>query len=95
MAEAKARATPRLLRRSAALAYERRWTGLLAIAGQTVVAASLLEDPWLGHDVFGGELPSLGALLHEGYMYDPPDISRMGGRWFSVSLCIFRWMRLP
>ena len=66
LAEARARAAPQLLRRSAALAWQRRWTGILAVAAQSAYAASLLEEPLLGHDLCDGVAPALAEGLHDG-----------------------------
>ena len=78
LAEARARTAPPLLRRSAALAWQRRWTGILAVAAQTAFAASLLEEPLLGHDLCDGVAPPLAEVLHDGAAAEPPSISRMG-----------------
>ena len=45
LAKAKARAHPPLLRASAQMAYSHRWMGLLAVAAQRALAATLLELP--------------------------------------------------
>jgi len=51
LAQAKARAAPEVLRRSAELAWQRRWSAILAVAAQRSLAASLLELPL---DALGG-----------------------------------------
>ena len=78
LAEARARSAPPLLRRSAALAWHRRWTGMLAVAAQVAFAASLLEEPLLGHDLCDGAAPELAEVLHDGAAGEPPAVSRMG-----------------
>ena len=64
LAEAKSRAAPRRLQRSTARAWEDRWSGMLAVAAQDALAATLVDvAPQLLHarDVSG---PPLGMLLH-------------------------------
>ena len=76
LAKAKARAAPPLLRRSAAQGWLQRWMGLLAVASQTTLAASLLgADPWLraGRD---GYTPGIDLVLQEG----EPAFSRLPAR---------------
>ena len=65
LARAKARNVPTVLRRSAHLAWQRRWMSFLAFAAQRAFAASLLEWPlaWTGcHD---GDPPPLSDDLAE------------------------------
>ena len=56
MAKQKARSAPLLLRRSAELAWSARWWGLLCVAAQDTLAATLTGDGFLalggasGHD---------------------------------------------
>lgn len=64
LATAKARSAPSLLRRSAELAWSRRWGSMLAIAILGAVAASLLDEPGLGNGAVEGEEPPLGEVLH-------------------------------
>ena len=64
LARARARSEPPLLRKSAEAAWQRRWTGLLAVAAQRAFAESLLE--WhgqAGSDSFA--LPSTQAVLED------------------------------
>ncbi len=57
----KAREAPELLRRSAALAWHRRWMILLSVAAQTALAETLLApaSPHLT-ELVGDPPPSLG-----------------------------------
>jgi len=55
LAAAKARSAPAAVRASAAFGWQRRWSGILAVAAQTALAATLLGyDPWTaaGRDGF-------------------------------------------
>ena len=64
LAEAKSRAAPRRLQRSSARAWEDRWWGILAVAAQDTLAATLVDtDPHMlcAWDESG---PPLGMLLH-------------------------------
>lgn len=76
LARAKARAYPRLLRKSAQLAWASRWSGLLAIAAQRAFARTLLELPVdeVGCD---GDAPPLEDVLHADRLMEPPGPSRM------------------
>ena len=70
--EKSAQAPPRL-RRSTARAWEARWWGMLAVAVQNVVAATLVDDaPHLLHG-WEGDGPPLDVLLHG----DAPALSRL------------------
>ncbi len=61
--EKSAGARPRL-RRSTARAWEARWWGMLAVAVQSALASTLVDDaPRLLHG-WEGEGPPLGVLLH-------------------------------
>ena len=59
----RAQTVPPLLRRSAALAYHRRWWSLLPVALQHTVATSLLDHPGLGCAPGAGPEPPLGDVL--------------------------------
>ena len=63
---AKTQMVPPLLRRAAALAYHRRWWGLLSVALQRVVATNLLDHPGLGGMPGSGPEPPLGDVLQVG-----------------------------
>ena len=76
LARAKAQAAPPLLRPSAEQGWLQRWSGLLAVASQSALAASLLgQDPWLnaGRD---GYTPGIDLVLQEG----EPVFSRLPAR---------------
>ena len=76
LARSKARRYPRLLRKSAQLAWTSRWTGLLAVAAQRALANTLLELPVdeVGCD---GDVPCLEDVLHAGRLVEPPMPSRL------------------
>ena len=65
LARARAQDAPGYLRRSAELAWARRWTRLLSVAAASSFAASLIEPPrQMGMlEVAGGEAPSTMELL--------------------------------
>ena len=65
LARFRARAAPQLLRRSAAVAWSNRWWGILSIAVQDALAATIARD---GHLALGGtdadeEVPLADVLL--------------------------------
>ena len=76
LAKSKARSYPRLLRKSAQLAWSSRWMGLLSVAAQRALARTLLELPVdeVGVD---GEDPFLEDVLHETRLVEPPLPSRL------------------
>ena len=61
--EAKMQTVAPLLRQAAALAYHRRWLGILSTALQRTVATSLLDHPGMGNMPGAGPEPPLGDLL--------------------------------
>ncbi len=61
--EAKTQTITPLLRQAAALAYHRRWWGILSTALQRTVATSLLDHPGMGSMPGPGPEPPLGDLL--------------------------------
>ena len=81
LANAKARATPQALRRSAAAAYMRRWASMLAVAAQSATAASLVEESLTGLCAQDGEEPMLHEVICGGAGDPSPvDCSRMPAR---------------
>ena len=64
-----------LLRRAAALAYNRRWWSLLSVALQHTVTLSLLDKPGMGGAPGAGPAPFLGDVLHEAQEF--PAFSRL------------------
>ena len=76
LAKAKARRSPRLLRKSAQIAWASRWLGLLAVAAHRAFATSLLDLPVGDSRCEGGE-PWLEEVLHEARLTVPPAPSRM------------------
>ena len=77
LAQARARSTPALLRKAAAQAYYRRWTGMLAYAAANALAASLLEEPLAGTANIDGPEPEMTWVLTEARCEDGPDVSRL------------------
>jgi hypothetical protein len=74
LAAAKARSAPAAIQASAACGWHRRWSGMLAVAAQTALAATLLgDDPWraAGRD---GYTPSLDLVTESEPAYSrlPP-----------------------
>ncbi len=64
LAAQKARSAPRLLRRSAELAWSNRWWGLLSVASQDTLAATLSGDGFLAlGGPAGVDDPDLGEVL--------------------------------
>merc|ERR1712182_94627 len=61
--EAKTQTIAPLLRQAAALAYHRRWWGILSAALQHTVATSLLDHPGMGDMPGPGPESPLDALL--------------------------------
>ena len=61
--EAKTQTVAPLLRQAAALAYHRRWWGILFTALQRTVATSLLDQPGMRNMPGAGREPPLGDLL--------------------------------
>ncbi len=57
LAKAKARTVPTILRPSVRAAYFHRWTGMLAVAAQRALAATLLELPVDDAEGVDGEPP--------------------------------------
>ena len=73
LAKHRSRNAPRRLRKSTRLAWANRWWGMLAVAAQDSLAATLASDaPHLLHG-WEGRGPSLGELLHG----EAPTISRL------------------
>ena len=63
LARAKSRSSPSLLRRSAQLAFQRRWAATLAFAAQRAYALSLLELPMSAAGCLDGNLPFMADVL--------------------------------
>ena len=63
LARAKARSCPPLLRRSAQLAYQRRWAAILSFAAQRAYALSLLELPMTAAGCLDGNPPFMADVL--------------------------------
>ena len=73
--EAKTQTVAPLLRQAAALAYHRRWWGILSTALQRTVATSLLDQPGMGSMLGAGPEPPLGDLLE--IAMEIPEVSRL------------------
>ena len=77
LAVAKSREAPSLLRRSAALAWHRRWLSHLSVAAQLALAETLLAplSPHLSE--FDAAEPFLGDILVDHARGEPPVFSRL------------------
>ena len=73
--EAKTQTIAPLLRQAAALAYHRRWWGILSTALQRTVATSLLDHLGIGIMPGPGPEPPLGDLLQ--IAMEIPEVSRL------------------
>ena len=63
LANARTRRVPQFLRQSAARAFAHRWSGLMAVAAQKALAASLLHLPLHVEANKAGSPPALSDLL--------------------------------
>ncbi len=77
LAKAKARMVPRILRPSVRAAYFHRWTGMLAVAAQRALAATLMELPVDDAEGVDGGPPTLEDVLLDARLLDPPQPSRV------------------
>ena len=77
LAKAKARTVPQLLRSSARGAFFHRWSGILAVAAQRALAATLLELPVDCAGAVDGDLPALDDVLAGARLAEPQVPSRM------------------
>ena len=68
------------MRAAARAAWVARWSGLLAVAAQRAVAASLLELPLAGECNVAGEAPELHEVLADVRWQLPTIGSRQGPR---------------
>ena len=68
------------MRAAARAAWVARWSGLLAVAAQRAVAASLLELPLAGECNVAGEAPELHEVLADVRWQLPTFGSRQGPR---------------
>ena len=73
--EAKTQTIAPLLRQAAALAYHRRWWGILSTALQRTLATRLLDHPGMGSMPGPGPEPLLGDLLE--IAMEIPEVSRL------------------
>jgi hypothetical protein len=77
LAKAKARTVPAILRPSVRAAYFHRWTGMLAVAAQRALAATLLELPVDDAEGLDGDAPFLEEVLLDARRVEPPLPSRL------------------
>ncbi len=77
LAKAKARTVPTILRPSVRAAYFHRWTGMLAVAAQRALAATLLELPVDDAEGVDGDPPVLEEVLLDSRRLEPPLPSRV------------------
>ena len=76
LARCKARAYPRILRRSAQLAWSSRWLGVLAVAAHRALAHTLLELP-VSEAGCDGDAPCFEDVLHDARLAEAPSPSRL------------------
>ena len=69
-------ATP-LLRRSACLAWHRRWLSLLSVAAQKAIAETLLRPGCPHLEERDALEPALGELLPSERLAESPEVSRL------------------
>ena len=77
LAKAKARTVPQLLRTAAQAAFVHRWTGILAVAAQRALAATLLELPVDDAEGVDGDQPVLEDVLVAARLVEAPIPSRV------------------
>ena len=77
LAKAKAWTVPAILRPSVRAAYFHRWTGMLAVAAQRALAATLLELPVDDAEGLDGDTPFLEEVLLDARRVEPPLPSRL------------------
>ena len=77
LAKAKARTVPQILRPAAQAAYFHRWTGILAVAAQRSLAATLLELPVDDAEGVDGDPPVLEDVLVAARLVEAPPVSRV------------------
>ena len=77
LAKAKARTVPAILRPSVRAACFHRWTGMLAVAAQRALAATLMELPVDDAECVDGGAPTLEDVLLDARLVDPPQPSRV------------------
>ena len=74
LARARARASPNILRRSAQLAWQRRWTAMMAFAAQRAFAMTLLHLPLGSAGCLDGATPPLADVLADARRDDFPQL---------------------
>ena len=77
LAKAKARTVPALVRAAAKAAFLHRWTGILAVAAQRALAATLLELPVDDAGAVDGDMPVLEEVLGDARLVEAPLPSRL------------------
>ena len=73
----RARSAPALIRQSVRAAYQHRWTGILAVAAQRALAATLLEVPVEDAEGVDGEPATLEDVLLDARQLEGPEPSRV------------------
>ena len=79
LAKAKTRGMPRIMRMSARLAFQQRWTGILSVAAQRALAATLLDLPVEDAAGVDGDEPFLEEVLLDARLLEAPEPSRLPG----------------
>ena len=77
LAKAKARTVAPLVRSAANAAFFHRWTGILAVAAQRALAATLLELPVDDAGGVDGDEPVLEEVLGDARLMEAPLPSRL------------------
>ena len=77
LAKAKARTVPQLIRSAAKAAFFHRWTGILAVAAQRALVATLLELPVEDAGGVDGDVPVLEEVLGDASLMEAPLPSRL------------------
>ena len=80
LARVRAASTPPALRPAAHNAWVQRWSGIISVAAQGALAASLLELPGEAHVSAAGPEPALHELLADARWLEGPAASRMPHR---------------
>ena len=78
LARAKARERPQWLRASAAQAFHQRWSGIIAVAAQRALAATLAGLPGAGLDALAGTAPPWPEVLAAARLGEAEEASRCG-----------------
>ena len=77
LARAKARERPQWLRASAVQAFHQRWSGIIAVAAQRALAATLAGLPGAGLDALDGTAPPWPEVLAAARLGEAEEASRL------------------